>query len=307
MAAGNTPPAVNAPPAVNIPPVANTPPVINTPPTLNTPLPVPIPPPVIIPPANISPVKKNLPLLVATSLASLAVIVYAVGLHRWGALTLTVKPADILTLMSPLLLAAAFVERAVEVLISPWRDADASKLQKALNAAKTATPQNLQNIQNLSDALDDYRGTTQKYAFAVSLTLSFAVAIAGVRALSQMLPQQAAQTLLAAAQTAQQAAQTAQAAAAQATAAAAKTTGQAAAAPSTPAKPNAQTPAPQTPSKPTPDDPQMVFFNIVDVILTAALLAGGADGIHSVVQAFTGFFDNTSSKQTTPPSGQTPP
>jgi hypothetical protein len=37
--------------------------------------------------------------------------------------------------------------------------------------------------------------------------------------------------------------------------------------------------------------PQQVFFLCVDVALSAALLAAGADGIHSVVNAITSFFD----------------
>jgi hypothetical protein len=36
----------------------------------------------------------------------------------------------------------------------------------------------------------------------------------------------------------------------------------------------------------------------VDVALSAALLAGGADGIHSVMNAITSFFDNTAEKKT---------
>jgi hypothetical protein len=37
-------------------------------------------------------------------------------------------------------------------------------------------------------------------------------------------------------------------------------------------------------------------FEAVDVVLSALPLAGGADGFHSVVDAFTGFFDATAKK-----------
>jgi hypothetical protein len=42
--------------------------------------------------------------------------------------------------------------------------------------------------------------------------------------------------------------------------------------------------------------PQYLFFLCVDVALSAALLAGGADGIHSVVNAVTSFFDRTAAQ-----------
>jgi len=41
---------------------------------------------------------------------------------------------------------------------------------------------------------------------------------------------------------------------------------------------------------------QEVFFLCLDVALSAALLAGGADGIHSVVNAITSFFDASADK-----------
>lgn len=37
-------------------------------------------------------------------------------------------------------------------------------------------------------------------------------------------------------------------------------------------------------------------FIVFDVVLSAALMAGGADGIYSVVSAFTTFFDATAKK-----------
>jgi hypothetical protein len=44
---------------------------------------------------------------------------------------------------------------------------------------------------------------------------------------------------------------------------------------------------------------QKAFFSSVDVVLSAALLAGGADGIHSLVNAVTTFFDSTAEKANT--------
>ena len=97
-------------------------------------------------------------------------------------------------------------------------------------------------MKKASDALDDYRGETQRYAFTVSLTLSIFVAIAGVRALG----------------------------------------------------PFAETAKLKDPK--ITSDGQHVFFLCVDVVLSSALLAGGADGIHSIVNAVTTFFDSTANK-----------
>jgi hypothetical protein len=43
-------------------------------------------------------------------------------------------------------------------------------------------------------------------------------------------------------------------------------------------------------------DFQRVLFQIVDVLITGALLGGGADGIHKIVSAFTTFMDKTKTK-----------
>jgi hypothetical protein len=102
--------------------------------------------------------------------------------HRHGAL------AHFRCASPTLAFAATFVERAVEILVSPWRDEGASKLDKAVAAIK-ARPADLATdaanataLKAASDALDEYRGETQRYAFAVSLVLSVMVSIAGVRA-----------------------------------------------------------------------------------------------------------------------------
>jgi hypothetical protein len=44
---------------------------------------------------------------------------------------------------------------------------------------------------------------------------------------------------------------------------------------------------------------QHLFFLCVDVLLSTGLLAGGADGIHSVVNAATSFFQGAATKSST--------
>jgi hypothetical protein len=194
-------------------------------------------------------IKKNWPLFVAGALALTGVIVFRAWLN-WDAISLTVRLQDLSGLLAPLAFAAAVVERGVEILVSPWRDAEASKLEKAVAAIKTRPADPASNAQNAvelraaSDRLDEYRGDTQRYAFAVSLTLSILVSMAGVRALGPFADTARLNDVRIMTQA------------------------------------------------------QHLFFLCVDVALSATLLAGGADGIHSVVNAITSFFDSTSKPPT---------
>jgi len=194
-------------------------------------------------------IKKNWPLLVSGALALVGVIAFRLWL-KWDTLGLTVRLQDLSGLLAPLAFAAAVVERAVEILISPWRDAEASKLEKTVAAikARSADPaaqaQNAADLKTASDILDEYRGATQRYAFGVSLTLSVLVSMAGVRALGNFVD------------------------------------------------------AARLKDPVFTHSPQYLFFLCVDVALSAALLAGGADGIHSVVNAVTSFFESTVAKPT---------
>src|SRR5579859_517065 len=190
---------------------------------------------------------RNWPVLLAGIVAGLGIAIYYAFL-RWSGLTFNVQVTAVASLLAPLAFAAAVVERAVEILISPWRDAGASKLEKELAAVQAqpvdpAKPaQHVAALKAVSDALDEYRGNTQQYAFAVSLTMSTLVSIAGVRALGPFLDAGKFNDL---------------------------------------AKTHPQ---------------QQVFFLCVDVALSAALLAGGANGIHSIVNAITSFFDASADK-----------
>jgi hypothetical protein len=197
-------------------------------------------------------VGKNGPLLVASGLAVVGVLVFRVYLN-WGALVLTVRLQDLTGLLAPLAFAAACIERAVEIFVSPWRDAEASKLAKEVAAiqARPAEPaacaQNAADLKAASDRLDEYRGSTQRYAFAASLTLSVLVSMAGVRALGSFVG------------------------------------------------------AEKLKDQTFTDGSQYLFFLCVDVVLSAALLAGGADGIHSLVNAATSFFNSTAAKASNTP------
>jgi hypothetical protein len=172
-------------------------------------------------------------LLVALGIAALGTALFA-WLAMWWGLSITVKPQDVLNILAPLLLTAGFIERAAEVIITPWRDPGATELKADLAAATTPEQE-----RNFADALDAYVGKTTQYAFATTTAFGLVAAMVGVRALWPFLDTQALAIF-------QQA-----------------TLG------------------------------QKNTFIVFDVVLSAALISGGADGIHSVVSAFTSFFDRT--------------
>jgi hypothetical protein len=190
---------------------------------------------------------KNWPLVTAAVIAVSCMGLFLFFL-KWDGVFLSVKVTDLAGLLAPLAFAAAVVERAVEIIISPWRDAGASKLENVITAINArpndpgAASQNALDLKAAKDALDAYRGETQKWAFVTSITLSFFVAMAGIRALGPFLDSAKFHDV--------------------------KIT----------------------------SDAHRLFFLCVDVALSAALLAGGADGIHSVVNAITSFFDATADK-----------
>jgi hypothetical protein len=137
---------------------------------------------------------------------------------RWNGLHLYVKPTKIAGVMAPLVLGAAFIERAVEVAISPWRDTRADKLSDTADAEKAharakaaaaamvvsssvdpansaafgaatiavsaSTDAAATAAQLASDAVDAfarYKGKTKQYASALALTLGLLLAYVGVR------------------------------------------------------------------------------------------------------------------------------
>jgi hypothetical protein len=181
----------------------------------------------------------NRSLYVSSAGAVFVVILFA-WLSRWQGLSLFIDPHNVLSAMSPLLLTAGFIERAVEVVISPWRDTGAAKLANKVDALRTQIPASEPNAIAAADsAFQEYKGQTQRYAFGVSLSFSLAAAYVGVRALWPFVEHSRFEKL---------------------------------------------------------SHSQQWMFVVVDMVLTAALLAGGADGIHSVINAFTTFFNTTAQK-----------
>jgi hypothetical protein len=162
---------------------------------------------------------------------------------RWNGLHfVNVTSNNLLGYLTPLFLTAALIERAVEVVISPWRDPDADAKASAVkiaaaNAKAPHAPASAQHmLQTNTHDLNQYKGKTRQYAFAIAVVLSILAVTAGIRALWPLLDQ-------------------------------------------------AQAP---------PAD-QLNYFRWYDMVLTALLLAGGANGLHAPINAFTSFFEKDKS------------
>lgn len=78
---------------------------------------------------------KNTPVFVACVFTIVALIVFG-ALLRWDGIDMSVKMEQLSGLLAPVAFAAAVVERGVEILISPWRDAEATKLERTIAAIK---------------------------------------------------------------------------------------------------------------------------------------------------------------------------
>jgi hypothetical protein len=174
--------------------------------------------------------------------ATVIIVGLFVYMGAWPGLNLAVAPGNILSIMSPLLLAAGFIERATEVVIAPWRDAGATIRYNALAALKADPAATPAQIAEANSTISAFQDQTKQYAFAAAFAFGLASSIAGVRALWPFIDTEARKVFDGASKG------------------------------------------------------QKTTFIFVDVILSAALLAGGANGIHSVINAFTTYFDTTAKK-----------
>ena len=129
--------------------------------------------------------------------------------------------------LTPLVLVALFIERALEVFVTAWRGGGADAIQERVRVG--AAP---------GQAVD-YKSSTRRLAFAAAVLIGTAIAAIGVRALELFVDPAVFRTL---------------------------------------------SPLQQT------------VFRTADVLLTGAVLGGGADGLHKLVSVFTNFMDSTSAQ-----------
>jgi len=150
---------------------------------------------------------------------------------------------SVLGTLTWLFIVATFIERAVEVIVSTCRDAEANALEHAVDTAQDkidaqakvapgAVP-NLDPLHAAQKELLDYRSATKELAMCISFVLSIFVSLAGVRAFGSIVDSVPSANWL---------------------------------------------------------------FSVADIIVTGAVLAGGSDAIHQMMNVIMNFFDNAADK-----------
>jgi hypothetical protein len=198
----------------------------------------------------------------------LGILVVLAMVLAWPGINIKVDYTTVPTVLAPLLLTAMFIERAVEVMISPWSDPGADERASMLKDARSDTVA-IGSQHAAADEYTRYKGNTRRYAFTFALLLGTSAAVVGIRALWPFLDDPNGTFVAATTSTV-----------------------------------NGITTISKAQGNPINDPihhhPRTAFI-VVDVVLSALLLAGGANGIHSVVTAFTSFFDkNTQTNQGVP-------
>ena len=143
---------------------------------------------------------------------------------------------NIIGLLTGLIVIALFIERAVEVLLTPMRGTKCLKMTRQVKYEKAMLekeePDSVSKLSDTECQLLDFKGRTRAIAYLIGLALGMAISASGVRGLASLL--------------------------------------------------DAKDCCP--------------FFKALDVLLTGALLAGGADGLHKIATVFSSYMDKSAEK-----------
>jgi hypothetical protein len=140
---------------------------------------------------------------------------------------------NVIGLLSGLVVISLFVERAVEVFLTPLRGTTCQKMTKDVKCKKARldkeNPDSVSQLKEAEYELLDFKGRTRSISFLISLALGMTVSASGVRGLASLLDARGCSAV----------------------------------------------------------------FNGLDVLLTGALVAGGADGLHKIATVFTSFMEKS--------------
>jgi hypothetical protein len=146
---------------------------------------------------SLSDVKKSVgdhPSVWLLAIVFVAGFVYLLKWSCWSGISfINVNATNIVGYLTPLLLTAALIERAVEVVITPWRDPEADDKTSKVAAAKDqagksdATDDDQKTLADNTSDLNQYKGKTRQYAYAIAVALSVFAVTAGIRTLWPLL------------------------------------------------------------------------------------------------------------------------
>lgn len=171
------------------------------------------------------------------------------------------KMEELVVLFARLIAIALFVERTVEVLLTPFRGLGSCRIAARLKQAKASVDKgetdSVAEMSNCEDELREYKGKTRQIAFLMSLALGMMISAVGLRGLQFFVDMPS------------------------------------------PASEPGQTVvfhALHLQNVVFPLDVQTFVFHTLDVLLTGALLAGKAEGLHKMGLVWTSYLDKSAEK-----------
>jgi len=128
------------------------------------------------------------PIRLIKGIAVVLAVMCAIVAFLMGSLTFKpLQTGDILGLFLRLIAIAIFIERAVEVLLTPWRGPGALRIAARVKQAKAKLEKeeagSAAEMSNVEDELRQYKGETRQMAFLIALTLGMAISAVGLRGL----------------------------------------------------------------------------------------------------------------------------
>jgi hypothetical protein len=145
-------------------------------------------------------------------------------------------------LFAKLIAIALFIERTVEVLLTPWRGLGSNRMTARVKQAKAklenGQTDSVEEMSNAEDELREYKGQTRQIAFLVALALGMMISVIGLRGLEFFVDPNSMRT----------------------------------------------------------SSEQTFVFHALDVLVTGALLAGKAEGLHKMVSVFTSQLDKSAER-----------
>ena len=179
------------------------------------------------------------------SIKSITIMVAAICM----VLTLWTRPMSfkelpmeaLLTLFAKLIAIALFIERTVEVLLTPWRGLESHRMTARVKQAKAKADKGEVDsvaLSNAEEELTEFKGHTRRIAFLMALALGMTISAVGFRGLEFFVD----------------------------------------------------------PNSIRETSEQLIAFRVLDVLVTGALLAGKADGLHRIVSVFTSQLDRSTER-----------
>lgn len=130
--------------------------------------------------------------LAVTFIAGLGFL-YFFNKWNWNPLVFNPDQFTMYIRFVPLLLLAGLIERAVEVVITPWRDPGADERTSKVAQARAqacrhdADDDDQQSVADSVCDLNKYTGKTRRYAYSIALALSVCAVVAGIRTIWPLL------------------------------------------------------------------------------------------------------------------------